>query len=180
MFQIDATLRNRIAPGKPPGLQENTRECFPDSREVLRKSPPTCVFAGHRRTIACPGEGGWPAATLRRGFLVHAHRVWHNMQAHAPWRGHEVGWRSGSAGALQAQGHKFKSCTDHHKQSEVTARWLPCLFGATARWSSAQAAGRQRFERGVHCRGMLAVPRQRRGSRPFADSGALPLAGNAP
>ncbi len=24
-----------------------------------------------------------------------------------------VGWRSGSAGALQAQGHRFKSYTDH-------------------------------------------------------------------
>ena len=27
-----------------------------------------------------------------------------------------AGWRSGSAGALQAQGHRFKSCTGHHKQ----------------------------------------------------------------
>lgn len=25
-----------------------------------------------------------------------------------------VEWRSGSAGALQAQGHRFKSCTGHH------------------------------------------------------------------
>ena len=29
---------------------------------------------------------------------------------------HTAGWRSGSAGALQAQGHRFKSCTGHQKR----------------------------------------------------------------
>ena len=29
-----------------------------------------------------------------------------------------AGWRSGSAAALQAEGHKFKSCTGHQKQED--------------------------------------------------------------
>ncbi len=39
-----------------------------------------------------------------------------------------AGWRSGSAGALQAQGHKFKSCTGHHLSFESQASaWLFCF-----------------------------------------------------
>ena len=39
-----------------------------------------------------------------------------------------VGWRSGSAGALQAQGHRFKSCTDHQKRAQAVEHPLDSLF----------------------------------------------------
>ena len=37
-----------------------------------------------------------------------------------------VEWRSGSAGALQAQGRGFKSLLDHQKQTG-SPLWGPCL-----------------------------------------------------
>ena len=39
-----------------------------------------------------------------------------------------VGWRSGSAGALQAQGRGFKSLTDHHKNQARAILLWPVLI----------------------------------------------------
>ncbi len=42
--------------------------------------------------------------------------------------GQTAGWRSGSAGALQAQGHRFKSCTGHHEMHEGRRCRIAGLF----------------------------------------------------
>ncbi len=49
---------------------------------------------------------------------------------------HSVAWRSGSAGALQAQGRGFKSLRDHQKYSQVIA-WF---HGRWPVWFSGQFA----------------------------------------
>ena len=39
-----------------------------------------------------------------------------------------AGWRSGSAAALQAEGHKFKSCTGHHNLAGQKHLLLTCII----------------------------------------------------
>lgn len=37
-------------------------------------------------------------------------------------------WRSGSAAALQAEGHRFKSCIAHHETQNQTSSGFFCLW----------------------------------------------------
>lgn len=38
-------------------------------------------------------------------------------------------WRSGSAAALQAEGHRFKSCIAHHETQNQTSSGFLFAFG---------------------------------------------------
>ena len=76
-----------------------------------------------RRSLRASREG-----SLRAGAFYG--RMKHRRKARAC----RAGWRSGSAGPLQGQGHRFKSCTGHQNQrrpSDASTRW-PVSFQAPA------------------------------------------------
>ena len=93
--------------------------------EILNLKPTLGFAAEHRRaahkahprTTSSPAPAHPAGARRRAPRSLRADVFCGRMRPSRLMRRASVGWRSGSAGALQAQGHWFKSGTDHQKRT---------------------------------------------------------------
>lgn len=78
--------------------------------------------------------------------------LWHNIHSRECLAQHQrVAWRSGSAGALQAQGRGFKSLRDHQKYSQVIAYFRGGGLFSFSGFLRAESANQPRMAQDSSC-----------------------------